>query len=253
MKSIHYAVIAVGGIAVLSLAVALRSGAGKHDAPSSDVRRLRDEVRALSRQISEFKEEPPRPAPAPVPVQGPDLEALEERIDSLETQVNRIREATVLALQAKGVRLQPEVLTVPAPPKPPDAQELARLQAAAMDPTKSAEDRLQALARLRRVPDARTRGVVTGMLRLFETSTNSDVRVNILRNLHRALPLDLKGPVIRALQSDPEREIREEAAETLGPHINDPVVRAALEHASRNDVNEKVREEAADSLRGKND
>ena len=54
--------------------------------------------------------------------------------------------------------------------------------------------------------------------------------------------------MLRALQSDPDRKIREEAAETLGPLRNEPVVRVALEHAAHDDPDLTVRAQALKSL-----
>jgi HEAT repeat protein len=108
-----------------------------------------------------------------------------------------------------------------------------------------------ALRELRRVEGGRTRAVAESLLGLLDTAADPSLRADICRQLHRAVPPDLKGPLLRRLRADADARVREEAAETLGPLKEDPEVRAALEDAARSDAEEKVRSQAARSLSGR--
>jgi len=160
------------------------------------------------------------------------------RVEELEAEVAELRK-----------RPEPAVVGKPLEPVPPERidAEVARSTAVALDPSRPAAERVKALEDLRfygRISPE----VAAAMLRIFETSAESAVRADVLRHLHRSLPLGLAATVLRALQSDPERKVREEAAETLGPLRDDPSIRVALEHAAQNDPDLDVRAQALKSL-----
>lgn len=58
----------------------------------------------------------------------------------------------------------------------------------------------------------------------------------------------LLPPMLNALLNDRDEKVREEAAETLEIYRHQPGVRAALNQAARNDSNEGVRRRARYSL-----
>jgi hypothetical protein len=122
----------------------------------------------------------------------------------------------------------------------------------ACDTAVPVRDRVQALRDLRAaektVAGARSRAVVASMLALLESVPEGDLRADICRQLNKAVPVDLRGPLLKALQSDPDETVREEAAETLGSLREVPEVRAELERAGKEDSSLKVRAQALRSL-----
>ncbi len=220
---------AAAAIAIVGLSALYRSAARERDRP-------RKAVQALRRRPAV----PPRAAPVPPPVaRGPSA----EEFRALEAEAASLRQRNA-DLEKRLAAPEKEVVGILRPPSPNDPSP----RDVALDPSQGEENRVKALLVLRMSqPDGRTEEVVQSMLDLFSSSTRADLRADILRNLHRALPLRLKDPVLRAL-ADPDGKVREEAAETLGPLKADPAVRAALEHAAKNDPESKVRRQAAASL-----
>lgn len=255
------ATIAVGiiGVCLVITAIVSRSGSGETDLLQRDLDAVQAKNRAVSAEMKTLKAMPDPATSAP----ADDTEALHQRIGELEAEVSVLksdlarahaRAKAVAALrrelreQAKERYFKENFERVKRKPA-----EVLRLQTIAMDPSQPPEKRLEALGILRQQKDGITPQVADSMIRLMETSPDASVRRNILRQLHKSLPADSVAPVLRRLQTDSDNDVRGEAAETLGPFHNDPVVRSALEYASQNDTDEKVRKEAVDSLRGEND
>ncbi len=195
------------------------------------------EVQGLKAEIARLRREAEaRPAPAPSPAD--ETAALRRRIAELEAENTELKK-----------RPEPAVVGLTITPEPREQVEadVARAAATTLDPNRPAAERVKALQELR-MHNRITVDVAAAMLRLLDTSPAPDARADILRHLHRSLPPDFAASVARALQSDSDRKVREEAAETLGPLKEDPAVRAALEHASQNDPDLDVRAQALKSL-----
>ena len=130
------------------------------------------------------------------------------------------------------------------------------LKAVARDASRPSAERVQALMELRDAENFlamrghRNREVVTSLLPLLK-DRDASVRTDLCRHLKNAVPPDLAEPLVRALKEDPEASVREEAAETLGPIRDVPLVAAALEEAAKSDASKKVRDQATDSLTGR--
>ncbi len=221
--------------AIYLLSGALLAAAGLWGIASR--RSLPPEREALRRELEGIRRPAGVATPAPVPDPG-----LERRIQALE--------AEVAAVERKNAELEKRLAAAPPPAAvPPGPAEIARWQVTAVDLSRSERERVEALLRLRLTgPDARTPEVAASMLLLLGSSPDARVRADICRHLKRAVPLALAAPLLSALARDADDKVREEAAETLGPLHADPSVRAALEHAARNDPSDKVRLQAARSL-----
>lgn len=205
--------------------------------------KARGEILTLRDEVAMLKLRDPAPPPPAAPS---DNEALRASVAALEAEVKKLREEKAKTDAPRTAEQLPQLIfTLASEPKP---EEIPGLQATAMNPSMSAEERVKALSRLRSTREGRTREVAASMLQLLETSEDAGIRADILRQLHRALPPDLKDPVLRRLQLDTEAKVREEAAETLGPLKADPAVKSALEQAAQSDADLKVRAQALQSL-----
>jgi hypothetical protein len=205
-------------------------------ARSREVYRERELRLAAERRVEELKEtlkeQEARPGRIMVSESG-DATALKKEVETLRSALQ--------AAQAKLAAPRPDRER----PKPEDA---AALQAKALDPSKTAADRLDALSKLRSIPGGRTEAVALALLDVLESGIESDARARILSNLKEAIPEGQAHRVIVLLKSDPEREVREEAAESLGPLKHLDVVRSALEDAANSDAAESVKRQARRAL-----
>jgi hypothetical protein len=135
------------------------------------------------------------------------------------------------------------------------APDVLLLRMIAKDPSRSPDERVQALVKLREAEiyygmiGARSPEIVDSLIPLLE-STDGSVRTELCRHLKYAVPPSLAARFIRILKEDPESSAREEAAETLGPLQGAPGVKEALEAASESDSAVRVREQARVSLTG---
>ena len=116
-----------------------------------------------------------------------------------------------------------------------------------LDVTQSERDRLGALRLLRRneqVDDT----VVQHALNWLNTSTNANVRDDILEQLDGMTNAVLKQPLLQLAMSESDPNVREEAVDNLGNFIDDPQVEAQLWQLLNQDTDEDVRQEAARAL-----
>ena len=87
------------------------------------------------------------------------------------------------------------------------------------------------------------------MMDLAMSSENARIRADVFRNLEGLTDPSMKAPLLNGLAKDPSANVREEAAETLGPFAaQDPNVRQWLEYAAENDSSQGVRNQARRSL-----
>ncbi len=256
----------------LALVVALSvSGPPDTAAPAgattADVVALKDAVRVLERRVEQAaRTRRDAPTPAAAAHVPPDLEErlarLEERAQSSEqaaaidvstSHANgedvRAHDARAQDALAHDVRAQAIRALLASRSVSPD--EIPELQRTAIDASAPVADRMHALRRLRGTSDGRSREVVIALAELARTTDDSDVRADIFRQLDGVAFMELRQPLLDALQSDADRKVREEAAETLEGYLDDPSVRAALELAAENDANRDVREQAAETLEGR--
>ena len=198
-----------------------------------------------------------------------ELTLLQKRIATLEADSRFARkgladsERALVALRNENaeVRRQFEELKkkpVQVPPlqfvpsEAPTLEQVANLQKQAMDDTLEASVRVDALLQLRmRTRDGRTADVVQSVVALLDTCEDARIRADICRHLKGVDVSYSKEAMIRRLRDDKDAKVREEAAETLVTWKEDPRVRAELEAAARGDGEEKVREQATESLKGR--
>ena len=93
--------------------------------------------------------------------------------------------------------------------------------------------------------------VVAEAVRIGTTAEDPQIRADIWRQAHanHTHPLLLQ-PLLQALTTDPDRSVREEAAETLDLYLDQPGVPETLQTASQYDADPGVRMQAATSLGG---
>lgn len=219
------------------------------------------QVDALARRIKTLEEEQVT-AKTPtnrerVPVSAGDPETL----NNLEKRLTRIeRQLAILARQAKPT---------PAPKTSNNAgtgiqrsrgddpiamaKRIQDSRSKILDPQQSVKDKLRAWSELRGLgKDAWTDSVVMEMSRIGLTSTDASVRADVWRQADANAKSPLLVPsLLKALSSDGDEKVREEAAETLENYKDDLTVKRALEVAKQSDADEGVRRQAGRSLSGK--
>jgi hypothetical protein len=237
------------GVAVLlhgrtAPAAALPPGA---DTPSG-VAALVERVAQLERRLDELPAATQAPLPATAEtVRREDTADLLIALQSVETRVAQLER------QSQPAQAQPA--RAAAPPRDPAIvaaellAEIARRQNDVLDARSSAEVKLEAWRWMRREKGSWNDAVVAQMVDLGLTSTDPKVRADVWRQadgnqVHQALVPAL----LRALQSDGDANVREEAAETLENYFDRPEVQQALEHSSRNDLDPRVRRQASQTI-----
>lgn len=134
-----------------------------------------------------------------------------------------------------------------------EAKRQARVQenqAIAVDRSQGIGERVRALRELR-FRDGRSLEVTLAMTELFQDpATPAALRADIIRQLDEVTFPELREPLLHAVLNDPEAEVREESAETLGPFLDDPRVEEVLRHVKENDPDHRVRRQAYESLEG---
>lgn len=93
--------------------------------------------------------------------------------------------------------------------------------------------------------------IVLEAIRIGTTATDPWLRADIWRQAHanHTSPL-LIQPLLQALSSDPDPNVRSEAAETLDLYLEETGVREALQSAGDYDAHPDVRRQAQSSLKG---
>jgi hypothetical protein len=240
-------------------------------APSTAVdRELAAAVRTLQQELAELRARPavaPVVAPAgsesrqPADTQtGPRVAELEQRLarlearfaaltqaptpDMLPPEMQRLIQGQARQREEAAARTAQERLRL-------GLAEVPALQAQFADTSRTEEERLQALRELRgRGPAARTGAAADAAIDLVRTSTNAATRADVWRQMSRAGEPRLVPHLLLSLRADPDRAVREEAAETLADYLKEPGVEAALRAAMDTDTDQRVRRQAAESLTG---
>ena len=204
------------------------------------VRQLRSELAAVRQQLAEpdtrltgeaIAQPPPRD-PA-----SPRLRAdagLSRRMEELEQAVAQLARASDYLMERGQLPLAANKVG-----------DLARLFS---NGTAADKDRLRALGLLRR-NQGMSEEVVQHALDWLQSSTNAGTRRELVEQLRGVTNAAVKGPLLGLMGTEPNDNVREEAARNLGRFTGDPAVESALWKAALNDPDGDVREEARDALR----
>jgi hypothetical protein len=132
---------------------------------------------------------------------------------------------------------------------PPDKDEAVRR---ILDPASDVAMKVRAHQELRGVPDAYSPAMVAELLKIGTMNPDGGVRAEVwcFFDGKSRLPA-IVAPLVRALQADGDARAREEAADTLGSYLDDPIVEPALRHAADFDPSESVRAKAKRTLRAR--
>jgi HEAT repeat protein len=155
------------------------------------------------------------------------LEAIEQSINELNGVAERLMDRGTVPLAERRV-----------------AEMIARLN----DFSASDRDRIEALRLLRR-NDALDDAGVASALHWLQGATNAATRRSILQNLEGMTNYLMRTPLLQLALNEPNAATREQAVDTLGRFVSDPVVEAQLLQIMRGDAERRVRDEAASALR----
>ncbi|MCC6782220.1 MAG: HEAT repeat domain-containing protein [Planctomycetes bacterium] len=247
------------------MALAALLGVGQPAAPSSGdegsaARSTSDpRVIGLERRLTALER---RPAPSVVPsaaadldrsaVADPRIDALVERLAALDSRLGRLeaRSASELAAASAPQHSPEEIAVAMARRRAAEAVQLQSVQATILDANASVGQKVAAWGRLRSAgPEAWNDAIVDQMARIGLTADDPNHRADVWRQADaQARSERLVPALLQALTSDTDDRVREEAAETLENYRELPQVRAALESAAANDPAEKVRNFARRSL-----
>ncbi len=215
------------------------------------------------------------------------LTAIEQRLATLEQRPQQVaagvvperavteatvEPAAVAALEARIARLEQRAVTpavVQPPPAPPpaaapapaptaapaatdpasQAQQLQDLHTKILDPRASEEEKVVAWKQLRNRDNAWNDAVVSAMTAIGLNSANAATRADVWRQANGKSTSPLMGEALMlALRNDQDATAREEAAKTLAKYLDQQGVRAVLEQAAQNDLDEKVKNQAKATL-----
>ena len=114
-----------------------------------------------------------------------------------------------------------------------------------MDPNQPERSRAAALGMLRSQGANKADDIVEAGLALLAGATEPNIRALILRNLRGAENTRVIPSLLGLLKSDPDEDVRDEAARTSGEYVAQAEVRTALEQAASQDASEKVKRTAS--------
>lgn len=123
--------------------------------------------------------------------------------------------------------------------------QLARILA---DATASDRDLLNALGLLRRNREMSDE-VIQHTLAWLQSSTNAGTRRELVRQLDGVSNASVKSPLMALMSTEPNDNVRRDAARSLRRFTDDPTVENVLWNAALNDPSEGVRERAGEALR----
>lgn len=161
------------------------------------------------------------------------LGELEARLANLERELGR-----PLATSRAEPRAEPR-----ARPKPEE------LRQTILDPQATVADKLRAHKALRHVKDSYDPAAVQELIRIGQTSESAATRADVWRQFDGDTRLPGIVPaMLNALSGDTDKNVREEAAETLAKYWDDPSVQQALTYSATHDPDEGVRQQASQVL-----
>ena len=208
-----------------------------------------DAARPAAERVDLVPARAPRPTDSPVDTDRLDL--LEERLAELERAFSDGRNRP--APTRGDLQIEDPVAT--AVRAEAERQRRAQVQANAssiiLDATTTDGEKLAAHQTLRRVEDAYTPAMVAELVRLGLESDVPRYRADTWRFFDGSSRLPELVPHLRtAVNTDPEPNVREEAAETLGEYLDEAGVVELLEWLRDNDPDPEVRDEARRALSG---
>ena len=137
---------------------------------------------------------------------------------------------------------------------PPSADKIAELQQKFFDPNASDADRLNALRMMRRGGnDNLSDDVVAHSLSLLQSSTNNNLRRELLNHLQGSANPTLKQPLMAMLDTEADQGMREQLVNSLRRFTDDPAVEKKMWDLALNEPNTRVRDQAREAVtRGAN-
>ena len=196
----------------------------------SELSQLRAELASLTGTPSQPEPERDRADNSPAPRLVASSGNLNSRLARLEQSVADLVEATE-TLRERGTL-------------PLNANNLQDYKNRFADPTASENDRMRALRMLRR-NRAISDDVVLSAVDFLRTSTNANVRRELVQNLDSSTNAAIKQPLMSLLSTETSSRVREELVDTLGDFARtDPAVADKLWEIAQNDPDPEVREEA---------
>lgn len=130
---------------------------------------------------------------------------------------------------------------------PPSPTRVEEIQGRFFDVAAADADRLRAF-RLMRRNGAITDEVALQAVNWLQSSTNSNTRRELLRQMDGLTNAAIKDPLLAMVATESNGGVREELVDILGDFSHDPAVEAKMWDLAINDPNGEVREEAADAL-----
>jgi hypothetical protein len=172
--------------------------------------------------------------PAPIkPISQDQTVGVEARIVKLERSMAEINRASEM-LAARGMI-------------PPTPENLAQLQQRFLDPATGDEERLQTLRSLRR-SGGLSDEVVAQALNSLQTSTNMELRRELLGHLGGLTNAVLKQPLLAMLNTETDNGMRDQLVNSLRRFAGEPEVEAKLWDLALNDSNARIREVAREAV-----
>ncbi|HEY3227088.1 MAG TPA: HEAT repeat domain-containing protein [Planctomycetota bacterium] len=225
----------VGALVAAGAYYRVRSAAPAPGDPAA-IEALKGRIAHLEGEIARLEKGKGAPFPPPPPgsphSNDPELAELRKRVEALErrppsgtpgfTDQARTGRGNAAAIEAQKKRL--------------------------MDTTQTDQVRVSALGSLRLYGGHKTDDVVDAALAFLGTAQEARIRAVIFRNLRGAENAKLPPALIRSLASDPDEDVRTEAAQTLAEYLAQAEVKAALQQAAANDPSDKVRRRAETAL-----
>ncbi len=255
--------------ATAALVTVWLSGSGPPSAPprpelaidGADLRVLRERVAQLEQRLAArpLLAEPMKTA-EPGAGEQPARRAVADREARVETRITALeQQIAALGQRASRLRIGGDLDKNPGDAaaaaqsmverRAAEQRRRADLQATILDPAAAADVKRQAWSRLRGIEDAYSDEVVAEMVRLGLGSQDARLRADIWRQADgRSMHDALVPALLRAVQTDPDSSVREEAAETLENYAHRPEVAQTLTFVAANDADEGVRRYAARSL-----
>jgi hypothetical protein len=177
------------------------------------------------------------------------LQALQRTVQELEYRVENDDALATLQREIQeikqSIRSTPVIFSVTRL----TPEEIQSATETLIDPGTEIGSKLEMLRNLR-TADARSDQVVRHMANAYYSTEDPNQRADIFRQLDGVTAVELRAPLLYALENETAPQVREEAAETLHHYLPDPDVQRWLEFVAENDPNERVRVQAAQSLRG---
>jgi len=175
--------------------------------------------------------------------------ALEVRIARLEARPAASGVVQQAAAPPPAPAPTPAPAAAPATDPAAQAQQLQDWHTRILDPRASEEDKLVAWRQMRTRQNAWNDAVVSAMTAIGLNSANAATRADVWRQANGGSTSPLMGEALMlALRNDPDPTAREEAAKTLAKYLDQQGVRALLEQAEQNDLDEKVKNQAKMTL-----